>query len=472
MRKWILIFLLVLAACMPAVPQVPVAAPQRSEAPPIQSFQVNVYPAERQYVGDRISFEVLAPDRPDRDALQVQLRMGDRQLGSSGFWPRSLSQLMHAPFPFAWDTSNLEAGEYSVTVSVSPGDLVWQETITLLPDTSLPEAEASASWAESTSDCCTYYYITGTEAGRDLQYLVATAEQEAASVSQRMGASFKNSIPIVFLPRTLGHGGFASSRLYVSYLDRNYAGSSTVQVLRHEMVHWLDRQLGGDFLPSLFVEGVAVYVSGGHFKEEPLVKRAAALLDLGWYIPLDELADGFYFHPHEVSYLQAGALTAFLVETHGWQAFSDFYRSIRNDDNQPQSQAIDRALQEHFGISLEQLDQQFRAYLQLQKYTEGHREDLRLTVRFYDTVRRYQLAYDPSAYFLTAWLPDDEYMRKAGIIADYLRHPDSAFNRYVEAMLVDADRDLRAGRYSQVELTLEMVDAVMSAAEWFQLNQH
>ncbi len=157
--------------------------------------------------------------------------------------------------------------------------------------------------------------------------------------------------------------------------------------------------LGGDLKPSMLVEGLAVYLSGGHYKPEPLLPRLAALLPpeagcmpvaqalaggsaqavssrlcgLNRYIPLEDLLDHFYFAQHEIGYLEAGSLVEFMVDTWGWTAFSSFYRDIHPLENptaQPagtdlsQSRAVEAALQRHFGLTLAQLEARFLASLE------------------------------------------------------------------------------------------------------------
>ena len=50
----------------------------------------------------------------------------------------------------------------------------------------------------------------------------------------------------------------------------------------------------------------------------------------------------------------------------------------------------------------------------------GPVDNLRLTIRLYDTLRRYQQLDDPSAYFLTAWLPDEPMVYDALNVGEYL----------------------------------------------------
>jgi hypothetical protein len=341
------------------------------------------------------------------------------------------------------------------------------------------------------------YYITGTEGERDLHFLLESIQQQALHASQVMGLDIDESIKITILPRILGHGGFAGDEISISYLDRAYTGSAFSTVLHHEMIHELDGRLGGEYRPSFLVEGLAVYLTGGHFKPEPLMPRAAALLPpsqgcvdptasavdrnvdaplctLDWLIPFDELVENFYFTQHETGYLQAGALVEYMVSRWGWGAFDDFYRDIDtqayDQNNIPNGslsvqEAVDRGLLEHFGLTLSELEEEFLSALRSQPVTVQNLDDVRLVVEFFDTARRYQSILDPSAYFLTAWLTSGDQMRSREIVADYLRRPDTAANIALETMLVEADAALRQGDYSRVERVLAGVNSVMDALE-------
>lgn len=464
---------LVFAACGPlsvlptstpaeprALPWPPAPLPAGTPAPsptPAAGFSIRIHPDGPLYVGDLVSFEVLAPDGFDPKDKVVLLEAGGQMLGEQAFRPFGIGGRSQATFSWVWDTAGLESGTHTLTFRLRPDEFSWEETLTLLPAADVPYPEPNARWESIPSDCCLIYYITGTDAHRDIETLAEMADSEALRVEARFGAQFDDQIPLTFLPRVLGHGGFAWDGLYVSYLDENYAGSTTRQVIHHEMVHWLDFRQEGDLRPSILVEGLAVYLSNGHFKEEPILPRAAALLELDWYIPLRELTDNFYPSQHEIGYLQAAALVAYLVETYGWERFDDFYRAIHPAPDGKQSTALENALQKHFGLTLESLESAFLDYLRSQPVDDSHRADARLTVAFYDTVRHYQQRYDPSAYFLTAWLPDIPEMRRRGIVADLLRRPREAVNLQIESLLIEADQALRAGEYGQAEAKLRVV---------------
>ena len=463
-----------------------------------EDFTVRYHPEGGLFVGDMVSFEVIAPEDQELEGLKVQVSTpAGELLGPVDFGFHGIGKRPQATLLWAWDTSALEAGEYTLTFSLLPDEEEWQETVTLLPGTAAPYPQPAGEWETAELDCCQVYYISGTEAERDLGMLLETIEEQALSASQHLDIDFEEPVRLTLLPRVLGHGGFASSEISISYLDRNYAGSGLPTVLHHEFVHELDKRLGGDYRPSMFVEGLAVYLTGGHFKQEPLMPRAAALLPPGegcvspdaesdveikntptctldMYIPFDDLVDDFYFTQHEIGYLQAGALVEFMVDTWGWSAFDAFYRDIETPGTSqssapqqvdPPEVVIDRALLEHFGVSLSELEQMYVEALDGLPVDAVHVEDVRLTVEFYDTVRRYQIHFDPSAYFLTAWLMDGEQMRQKEIVGDVLRHPSSAENIALELMLVEADTALREGDYGKVDRNLEAVSKVLDAAD-------
>jgi hypothetical protein len=451
--------------------ETPTVASQGPFAP--ADFLIRLHPDGGLFVGDRVSIEVIAPADLDRDAgysVQITAPNGE-MLAERDFLPFGIGGRSQATFEWTWDTSGVQAGAHDLEFTLLPEDLAWTHTIDLQPASELPAPEPQAEWARAESNCCLIYYLTGTAAERDLERLLASADAQAEDVVSFLEIDFTEPIEIVTMSRVIGHGGFASGDINITYMDRNYAGSDFDLVLHHEMVHILDARLGGGSRPSMFVEGLATYLTGGHFKSELLTPRAAALLILkddqgsSWILPLDALADDFYNSQHEIGYLQAASLVEFMVESYGWEAFSEFYRDIQNVPGGKPSAAIDEALRAYFEISLSELEAQFVTILGAREVTQDHLDDVRLTVVFYDAVRRYQQALDPSAYFLSAWLPDGAAMRQYGIVADMLRQPSSVENMALETLLVAADEHLDAGQYLEADLALQAVDAVLDAME-------
>jgi hypothetical protein len=471
MRRLLLILAVVLLAGCAAPAGNPVEgtlSPTLSPVPsptPDPQFLLNVHPDGPLYVGDQVSFEVITPTGFDTHEKRVEVRLGDQEIGTSGFSPYGIAGRQQATLWWAWDTSTLAPGAHKLTFTVLPDGPAWQQTIHLLPRDVLPVSEREAHWESLATQCCTLNYISGTDAARDIQELGKTADALAGRLSLMMPVHNDEKIPVVIMSRTLGHGGFTNGAIYVSYLDRNYAGSTFEMILQHEAVHWLDHELGGDLRPTLLLEGLAVYQTGGHFKPEALIPRAAALLSLNWYIPLRTLADSFYPSQHEIGYLEAGALVQYLVEIYGWEAFNNFYRDIHPAPSGLQSDAIDLALQTHFDLTLDQLESDFLELLRTQPVDLTRIEDVRLSIQFYDTVRRYQQLFDPSAYFQTAWLADASVMRQKNIVADYVRRPEGILNQYLENQLVEADVSLRSGDYTDTAQKLRALNVMLDILE-------
>ncbi len=463
MRK-IIIFLLLLAACSNLAPQA--AAPQ----PDAAVFNVLTHPDGALYAGDRVSFEVYSPAEtlPEQDSLEVSF--AGKILGQENFAGYGMGGRNQATFYWVWDTRGLTPGKYTLQFTLLPEKYTWEEIYILHPANQVPAPEPGAHWATASSNCCILHYISGTDAETDLETLKKMLDSQAADVERRLGVKFKAPIPVTFLPRTLGQGGFTSDGIYISYLRQNYAGSTSAQVSHHELVHWLDSQVGG-FRPSILQEGLAVYLSDGHFKIEPILPRAAALLQLGDYVPLRKLADSFYNSQHEAGYAESAAFIGYLVANQGWDKFSAFYRDIQPDKSNSDADAIDQALQRHYGLTLDQVEQNFLDYLRRQEVSELTRRDVSLTISFYDTVRRYEKEMDPSAYFLTTWLPDVAVMRQENIVADFLRHPDSIWNRTLEKLLVNGDIELRKANYDSAGRYILLVNRLLDLRDWLEIKK-
>jgi hypothetical protein len=427
-----------------------------------EPYTVIPHPDGRLFIGDLVSFEILAPAEMSGQAVSVSF--DGQELGSTTFSPYGIGERVQGTFWWIWDTTGLEPGRYALTFSLGTG-YEWIEQVRLYPASCLPGLEQEAAWASTVTDCCIIYYITGTDAARDLDNLVAIADQESADVAAQFGTTLQERIPLIFMPRVIGHGGFAWTGVYISYLDGNYVGNQLDMVLHHEFVHYYDDWIGGEYMPSVLQEGLAVYYSGGHFKPEPISQRAAALLDLDWYIPMATLADDFYNQQHDIGYLEAAALVQYIHETYGPGSFIEFYRTISYMEGKTDSQILDAALQQDYSLSLAEFETGFLDYLSAQTVTEAIRWDLELTIADYDLVRRYQSLFDPSAYFLTAWLPDGQVMRDRGILADLTRRPSAWQNLLVEELIRRANADLFAGEYGSAERGIYWTNKLLDILE-------
>lgn len=430
-------------------------------------FEVVFHPDGNLYVGDQVSLEIIAPPEVNIDELKAYVaidRPAGITLGPVKFGYFGIGHRPEATMVWDWDTSGLQPGVHELTYSIYPLGETWTQSVTLLPAEELPPSEAEAYWAMTESECCIVHYISGTAAERDLPQLLDMIDQQAQDVDRKMDYALNQPVAVVLVPRILGHGGFANQEVSVSYLDRNYTSAPADIILHHEMVHLVDARLGGEWKPSLFVEGLAVYLSGGHFKPEPLIPRAAALLDLDWYIPLETLVDDFYTTQHEIGYLEAGALAEFMVKTWGWPAFSSFYRSMNAPAQEQDSlEILNQALLKNFQLPLAGIEARFLDSLHNQIVSDDLREDVRQTVAFYDTVRLYQQAFDPSAYFLHAWMLDAKQMRERRVVADYLRHPSQPENLAFETMLNTTGALLQQAEFGPANDLLVAINAVLNA---------
>jgi len=448
----------------------PTLVPSTTPNPLIETFTVLYHPDDVLYVGDQVSFELISP--PGLNVKDANLRVqvdppGGSNLGPVNFAAWGIQGRDEATMIWAWDTQNLDPGAHTLSFEVQPQGYSWTEQVTLLPSSAMTPDQASAHWASTQTQCCTVFYITNTASERDLATLTTLVDKQAQDAIEKMGASFTEPITITILPRLLGHGGFTSTEISVSYLDRNYASNSWALVVHHEMIHAIDGHLGGDFRPSIFVEGLAVYMTGGHYKSEPLMPRAAALLDgyLNWYIPLQTLADDFYASQHEIGYLEGASLIEYMVKTYGSDAFFSFYRDIHTHQGESQSDSIDAALKVHFSITFSQLEHDFLAALSQETDTAAWVDDVHLEVNYYDTMRRYQQLLDPSAYFRTAWLLDNKTMRERGIVADYLRHPHTSSNLALETLFITTGQQISVQDYTLAGQTLDVISSVLDAIE-------
>lgn len=425
-----------------------------------EGFRVALHPDGGLQVGDQVSIDIFSPPGEDFQNKEIEvsvLSSGSlKSLGKARFEGASLGRF-RANLYWAWETKNLAAGDYPLRFNLLPDQTQWEQTVSLAPAN--PDA-SRYQWAEASLQCCVVHYITGTPAERDLPTLLREIETQAQDAEKKFNQTLQQKIHINLLPRVLGQGGFAGEELYISYPENSFTGINLGMVLHHEMVHRIDAEINQVFRPTLLVEGVAVYLSGGHYQPEPILARAVALQAAGMALPLPILAENFYDHQHETSYIQAGALVDYLVRNNGWDAFWDFYRSIKPDPSGSEGKAIETALTLKFGLTLAELDDRFGRFLESQPALPDLKEDWHLTVAFYDTFRDYQQQFDRSAWFQQVWLPDAKVMRERGIVADYLRGPTQPLNLQLEALLVKASQMWRAGDFSQARATLAEIVSI------------
>ncbi len=440
---------------------------QRARGIPLKPpWQLRIHPVGPWYVGDVLSWEVRPLERgiPRGARVKIQVDPPDGPQWEATVAPWGIDQVPAAVVPWAWETDFVAPGVHMVTVRYQ-GREVLRERLYLFPSDLRPFWERGVQWAEWITPCCQVVYFTQTETEQDLPELLQIVEETYARVTQQMGIQPHQRAIIVFLPRLLGQGGFLANEMWVSYRDRGPLMEPVGQIVHHEMVHWVERQGVKNWRPTMLVEGLAVFLSGGHYRPgEPLFRRAHALLQWGQYKPLSALGENFYQHQHELAYIQAGALVAYMVERWGWERFWAFYTSLEAPrEGETDMQALSRQLERGFGLTLEALDRDFQAFLRQHPATPEDLEDVQTTVALYEALRAYQKAMDPDAYYGTAWLPQRKLMQPRGIVTDALRSPGTALHLTAELLLQQASLAWLAGDYPQARRYIEEVHRLVGA---------
>ncbi len=231
----------------------------------------------------------------------------------------------------------------------------------------------------------------------------------------------------------------------------------------HEIIHVIDRQLNEGPRPSLLAEGLAVYLSGGHYQKGDSLARAAALHTLGKYLSLVDIADDFYAAQHEIGYIEAAALVAYMVERWGWEEFIDFYFNL--SDGRTDSQIISAGLNNKFGMDLAELEADFVVALKNHSPDAAVLDDVRLTIEIYDMLRRYQTLVIPSAHFRTAWWPPIDQVLENGIVGDYAYREKSPTNIILESIFLEMHTEHQAKNYQAAEKSLLEIKNILDSLE-------
>ncbi len=458
------------------LPDTPTPAPTVTLIPDddlsLSAQHIFLYPIPTIYAGDQVTFQVLAhvPENVTPEQVTVHIWVDDHLIVNGSLGGRNLAGDATGLFEWAWDTTGL-VGEHQVQVVLDLGDLIVvgdensennRVTVTAVVNssTSLNAREANATWVSAEGVYCVIHAVTGTAAYRDLASLVAEADAAIQQAAHMLGEPPQRKIDFYMIDRVIGQGGYAGSTIVVSYPDRQYSGGTLQQVLIHEATHILDRQFAPQRITFL-AEGLAVWASGGHYKPEDLPLRMAALVKIGRYLPLPELINNFYPVQHEIGYLETAGFTQYLIDQYGWSRFRIFYSEVTPDDGLTPAEAIDVNLQRHYNSTLSQMEAAWLNHLSTLNLTDSHIVDLETTIRYYDIMRQYQIAYDPTAYFLTAWLPYPQDVVEQGNTADLTRHPQDTLNITLEVMLQTADIALRSGDYQHANILLDSISRVL-----------
>ena len=467
----------VTASAVPAETAIPTDMPTASPTPITDDLSlapenVFLYPVPEIYAGDRVTIQVFpqVPDNMKVEDVTLHVFVDGDEVAASQLGFGSLSSRPQAVVEWVWQTNNI-AGGHEIQVTLDQGDLIQVGdenpdnntavvAVMVLAPALRPVTERNATWVTAENECCLIHVVSGTAAYRDLPDLTVMVETAVQEAGRQLNLEPEEKIDIFLVDRVIGQGGYAGSGMVLSYLDRQYSGGGLYETVVHESAHVLDRQIAPRRI-SFLAEGTAVWVAGGHYKAEDLDERTAALVTINDYIPLAALADDFYLVQHEIGYLEAGGLVKYLVDTYGWSVYRNFYSDVTLGNETAPSEALDQGFQTHYSKSLSAMESEWLAYLAQIEVSETAVNDLATTIRFYNVMRQYQTQYDPTAHFLTAWLPYPQDVVEKGNPADLTRHPHEEINITLEAMLLAADTTMRDGDYNRANILLESIIRVI-----------
>jgi hypothetical protein len=466
-----------------ATPVAPTATQTATTAapPPVEQADlslsadgISLFPVPAVYAGDQVSVKVVPylPDGLAPNDVDVRVLVDGEEIVASNLNWRDLDGDRYGLYEWVWQTDG-QQGDHTVTVILDPQDLIQigdenpdnntaAISVVVRPRSDLPGPEANAYWFTSETGCCFVHVVSGTAAHRDVTQLLPQVAAAFEKASSQLGEPITKRYQIYFIDRIIGQGGYANDSIVVSYLDRDYVGGGLEEVLVHEAVHLLDKQFAPDRITFLS-EGLAVWVAGGHYQQEDVDQRMAALVELGRQVPLERAIDDFYAMQHEISYLEAASLMSYLIKSYGWRAVRTFYSSASADDAATLSQAVDLNLQAFFNRTLEQVESDWMAYLNDLPRDRAAAMNLQSTIRFFDMVRRYQSAFDPTAYYLAAWLLSPDEALERGATADLSRHPASETNVALETMLQAASKALQDQDFAGMNALLSSVSRVLAS---------
>ena len=414
--------------------------------------EVRAYPGPEHYAGDVLTFEILTKESFD-ESVTVKLTLDGHdttEVKGQGLFDRIV-------LPLALDTTNL-IGKHTVTFATADRRLNQNYSFEVLPADQRPANEENASWLVDETDCCRLHYISDTAAARDIEFIAEQFQQASQEVLSITGGSLNAKLNVYIIDRMWGNGGFAGDDgIVISYADRNYGpkiGEKGLEVLaRHELTH-ITHLPGQDGQGIEFnYEGPAVYVAGGHYKPEPLAERAAALYDLGYYVPVGES-----IQQHELSYLYAAAVLTYIDERYDSDKVWQFLTAdVDPKDGKPTP--LDTAVQNTLGISLTQFNQDFKAWLE-SKDPGKQLDDLRLTIQLQDLRRQYQETYAPPPYSI-AWNTADT-AGNPQYLPMLIREADAPANEATELIIADAQQAIVDADYDMAEQLNQSIENVVT----------
>ncbi len=456
--------ILLTAPIRPALAPLP---PDWAETAFLPEIEILIFPSGALFTGDRMGVDASIDADPEGNLLQLRVNSPVQlPIAQTAFLFNANSGDWRIQLPWVWDTTG-RAGWNTLFANLSgkEGAPIPAGTAPLqYPVQVLPAARPNAVWRRVTGGCCVYDYLSGTESERDIDMLTAQTEAIYRELDAWMGGRTPG-LTLFFLPRMYGQGGLAREGGILSYMDRNYSGTDFPVVLKHEMTHLFTAAFipPGLWPPLVLKEGWAVYTTGGHYRSgEPLQDRAAAILQMGKYKPLADLADSFYSAQHELAYIEAGAFVEYLAGRFGRDRV---FAMLCDPSNGSPAAALDSMLRKHFQLSQKESESAWLDSLRLRTPDPGQVRDVEFTLQMFDTLRRYQRLFDPGGFMFDLWLPDLIRARAERITADYLPGPATAESIALQVMLIAARKSAGEGGWAAARETLAAVERVLDAKE-------
>ncbi len=330
-------------------------------------------------------------------------------------------------------------------------------------------APPTIAWVQRNTPHFRLYAAPGTAAERDLERLSDVAEASYTQAATLLPPTQPISVSVYLVPRVFWQGGVAygDGPLVISYLDRNYVGVEPWSYFVHEVAH----ALGGGLVPDgnevggLLGEGAAVYATGGHYSIEPVEAWAAVIAASDQYIPLCTLRNDFYAAQHEIAYIEGASFSAYLIRTYGLPAYKQIYaaqqpqRGGREESAEQFCEADNRRIVEPTGKTAGQLEQDWLAALRTLRPTDQQRRQWELTVRFFETMRRYEEQLDQPARDLPG--PPDKWGQATA--AAFLNPAMGRRAEVLETMLIAANHANHAGEVEQADALLDAIDQSIAA---------
>lgn len=318
------------------------------------------------------------------------------------------------------------------------------------------------TWTVSDGLHYQFHYVAGSAAERDRFQIGALAEAALARITSILDVAFDGKMQVYLVPRVFWQGGAAYGEKVqlISYLDRNYTGIETWSYFTHEGTHALAQDLllpkeeGGP--DGVLVEGLAVWASDGHYRQEPIDPWVAALATSPEYIPLADLRAGpFYDFQHEISYLQGGSFVKFLVEQYGLEKLKELYGLATGEAEHDEA-----LVQRLYGQNYAGLEGRWLEQLSNQNPTLAQIETADLAVRSFDTMRRYETELDPDARLLPSD-PPPEWM--SDTLKVFLDRSGAPVNVVLETALITVQERLYGGDLEGATELLLDVEAALDA---------